>query len=105
MVWAMIFGAAAVTFVLRLSFLATVKPHFLSDRFRAALRFVPPAVFAAIVLPQVLIRDDAIVLTPDNPRVFAAAGAAVIAWLTRSVVGTIAGGMLLLWLAQWWRGS
>ena len=101
MVWAMIVGAGLVTFLMRFSFLGTVNPHALPERFRAALRFVPPAVLAAIVLPQVLIRDESVHLAPDNPRLLAAAAALAIAWFSKSVVWTLAGGMIALWAAQW----
>ena len=101
MVWAMIVGTALVTFLLRFSFLGTVNPHAMPERFRAALRFVPPAVLAAIVVPQVLIREEAIQLGPDNPRLLAALVAIAIAWFSKSVVWTLAGGMIVLWTAQW----
>jgi branched-subunit amino acid transport protein len=101
MVWALIFGAAAITFLLRLSFLGALKPHQLTPRVRAPLRFVAPALFAAIVVPQVLMRDDAIALTSDNLRLLAALAAAVVAWFTRSTAWTILGGMSALWLLQW----
>ena len=102
MVWAMILGTAAVTFLLRFSFLGTVKPHTLSPRFLEALRLVPPAVFAAIVVPQALIRNDAIDLAPDNPRLLATIAALGVAWFTRSVTWTLVGGMVALWIVQWW---
>jgi len=102
MVWAIILGTAAVTFALRLSFLATVKPHGLPPRFREVLRFAAPAVLAAIVLPQVLVRGDSVDLSYDNPRLLAALVAVGVALATRSVVWTIVLGMVTLWLAQWW---
>ena len=101
MVWAMIVGAGLVTFLMRFSFLGTVNPHALPEPFRAALRFVPPAVLAAIVVPQVLIRDEAVHVAPDNPRLLAALAALAIAWLSKSVGWTLVGGMLALWAAQW----
>lgn len=101
MIWAMILGTAAVTFLLRFSFLGTVRPHGMPPLVREALRYVPPAVFAAIVLPQVLMHGGALHLGVDNPRLAAAVVAVVIAWFTRSVVATIGGGMAALWLAQW----
>jgi branched chain amino acid efflux pump len=102
MVWAIIFGAAAVTLLMRLSFLGTVKPHALPSRVREALRFAPPAVLAAIVLPHVLIRAEALDVSYDNPRLLAALVAIGVAWASRSVVWTIVAGMVALWLAQWW---
>jgi branched-subunit amino acid transport protein len=103
MVWLMILGTAAVTFLLRFSFLGTVKPHALAPRFLEALRYVPAGVFAAIVAPQVLIRDAAIDLAPDNPRLLAALAALAVAWFTRSVTWTLVGGMVALWVVQWVR--
>jgi branched-subunit amino acid transport protein len=97
----MIFGAAAVTLAMRLSFLGTVKPHALPPRVREALRFAPPAVRAAIVLPHVLIRAEALAVSYDNPRLLAAVVAIGVAWASRSVVWTIVAGMVALWIAQW----
>jgi branched-subunit amino acid transport protein len=102
MVWLMILGTGVATFLLRFSFLGTVKPHSLAPQFLAALRYVPAAVFAAIVAPQVLIRDEAIDLAPDNPRLLAALAALAVAWFTRSVTWTLVGGMVALWVVQWW---
>jgi branched-subunit amino acid transport protein len=104
MVWAMILGAAAITFLLRFSFLGTLQPEAIPRRARELLRFVPPAVLAAIVVPALAIRDGAIVLAATNPRPLAAAVALIVAWVTRSVIWTIAAGMAALWLAQWWLG-
>jgi branched-subunit amino acid transport protein len=102
MVWAMIFGAAAITFLLRFSFLGTLKPDAIPPRVREVLRFVPPAVLAAIVVPALVIRDGAIQLAMSNPRPAAALVALIVAWLTRSVIWTIAAGMAALWLLQRW---
>ena len=102
MVWAMICGAAAITFLLRFSFLGTLQPDAIPPRVREVLRFVPPAVLAAIVVPALAIRDGAIQLAVSTPRPAAALVALVVAWLTRSVIWTIAAGMAALWLAQWW---
>ena len=101
MVWAMIAATALVTLALRFSFFGTLKPHALPERLRAALQYAPPAVFAAIVLPQVLVRDGALDAGLDNPRIAAALVAIAVARLTRSMVWTIVAGMLALWVAQW----
>lgn len=101
MVWAMIAATALVTLALRFSFLGTLKPHALPRRLRAALQYAPPAVFAAIVVPQVLVRDGVLETGLDNPRIAAALVAIVVARLTHSMVWTIVAGMLALWVAQW----
>jgi branched-subunit amino acid transport protein len=104
MSWLLIVAVAAVTFGTRFVFIATLKPHSLPHAVRTALGHVAPAVLAAIVVPQILYRGDVLDAGLDNPRVLAAVAAFAIAWFTRSILGTIAGGMSVLWLAQWLLG-
>jgi branched-subunit amino acid transport protein len=101
MTWILIVAVALVTFLMRLSFIATITPHAMPARLQALLRYIAPAVLAAIVLPAVLIRAESLQVGFDNPRLLAAAAAFAIAALTKSVVGTIVGGMAVLWTLQW----
>lgn len=91
-----------VTFLIRLSFIAF--GHHLPDdpRIAAVLRYVPPAILGALIAPEILSVDGGVSLTPDNPRLWAAVVALLVARLTRSVLATIAAGMLALWVAQAW---
>ena len=91
-----------VTFLIRLSFIAF--GHHLPDdpRIAAVLRYVPPAILGALIAPEILSVDGGISLTSANPRLWAALVALIIARLTRSVLATIAAGMLALWAVQAW---
>lgn len=66
------------------------------------LSFVPVAVMAALLGPDVLVRDNALALSLDNSSLLVAVPALVVSWWTRSFFGTIAfsmGGVALLrWL-------
>ncbi len=65
------------------------------------LRFVAPAVFAALVAPAVLLHDQAFALLPAaNPQALATMLALAAAWRTRSVAATVVVGMMALWLLQ-----
>ncbi len=99
--WLLIVVVSAVTFAMRIAFIATLKPHAVPPAVREVLAYVAPAVLAAIVVPPVLIRGGALEAGLDNPRLVAAAAAFAIAWFTRSVVGSIVGGMGTLWAMQW----
>ena len=92
--------AGLITFGIRLSFIALLGKVELPPVLSRALRFVPPAVLSAIILPEVLVRDGAVDLHPANPRLVAGVLAALVAWRTRNVVLTIAVGMAALWTAQ-----
>lgn len=98
--WLTILGAGLCTWLLRLSFIElwqwiSVPP--LLDR---ALRYVPPAVLAALVVPALVRSGGAIDLSPDNLRLVAGIAAAAVAWFSRSVLLTLATGMGMLWFLE-----
>lgn len=92
--------AGLVTFAIRLSFIALLGKVALPPILTRALRFVPPAVLSAIILPELVMRDGALDLRPVNARLLAGVLAAVVAWRTRNVLLTIAVGMAALWALQ-----
>ena len=90
------------TYLTRLSFVAAVGDRQLPDWVQVPLRYVAPAILAAIVAPAVMLLDDSIALTPGpNPRFLAAVIAGVVAWRFRSIVAVMAAGMGSLWLLDW----
>jgi branched-subunit amino acid transport protein len=98
--WLVILGVAACTYLLRASFILFADPHRFPKRFRQALTFVPPAVLAAIVAPGLLLQDGSLALGADNPRWIAGVVAIVVGAKSRSMLATIATGMVVLWLLQ-----
>lgn len=98
-VWAVIVAIGVVTFCLRYSFVYLFgRVDAVPPRFRAALRYVPPAVLAALVAPALL--GPAATGAPGplvTARTVAAAAAAVAAWYTGSTLATIVVGMVVLW--------
>ncbi|MBK8891817.1 MAG: AzlD domain-containing protein [Dechloromonas sp.] len=89
-----------VTFLIRLSFIAF--GHHLPDdpRITAVLGYVPPAILGALIAPEIAAVGGSISLSSENPRLWAALVALLVARLTRSVLATIAAGMLALWAIQ-----
>jgi branched-subunit amino acid transport protein len=63
-----------------------------------ALRFVPPAVLTAIIVPELLYRDGQIDVALTNVRLLAGLIAIVVAWRTKSALFTIGVGMIALWV-------
>ena len=100
--WVMVLLMGAGTYAIRLSLLVFVDHRALPPAARDALRFVTPAVLAAIILPAVAYRggDGAFEVGFGNERVVAALVAAAVAWPTRSAWPTIAAGMVVLWALQ-----
>jgi branched-subunit amino acid transport protein len=98
--WLAIFGAGAATFALRLSFIALLGRIRIPPPVGRALRFVPAAVLTAVVVPLLFYDDGALDVSLGNERLLAGLVAALIAWRTRSVLFTLAGGMATLWTLQ-----
>jgi branched-subunit amino acid transport protein len=95
--WATIAVAGAGTYLIRLSFLAVARRfRDLPPRVERALSLIPPAVLAALVAPSVLVVDGNVDLL--NARAAAAAFAAAVGYLTKSVVATLVVGIGALML-------
>jgi branched-subunit amino acid transport protein len=98
--WLAIFGAGAVTFALRLSFIVLLERIRIPPTFRRALRFVPAAVLTAVVIPLLFYKNGVLEVSLGNERLLAGLVAVLIAWRTRNVLLTLGGGMAMLWTLQ-----
>ena len=89
------------TYLERLSFIGIIGNRDLPEWALQPLRYVAPAVFAALVAPAVLLVDGNLAVLPaTNPRALATVIALLVAWRTKSVAATIVVGMAALWLLQ-----
>ena len=97
MIWFLIILSGLITFSMRFIFLTPAMPANLSPLMLTAMRLVPIAVLWTIVVAEVFLQNGAIAELSTNVRLYAALGAAVIVMVTKSVIGTIIGGMSLYW--------
>jgi branched-subunit amino acid transport protein len=100
--WTVILVVGALNFLSRLSFIALFAHFEMPPMVARGLRFVPAAMLTAIVVPAVVFTaPGTLVFSYANPKVIAAAVAAVVAWRSRNAVATMSIGMLALWVSQW----
>lgn len=99
--WWVIIGMGVITFALRLSLIAVAGRLAIPGIVEKGLRFAPAAVLSAIVFMEVLQPAGRLDVSPGNARLVAGIAAIIIAYRTRNVLLTIAGGMLILWILQW----
>ncbi|MDK1044509.1 MAG: AzlD domain-containing protein [Anaerolineales bacterium] len=97
-IWLIIVGGTILTYLVRLSFTVLVPPDRLSPIFSRGLAYIPPAVLAAIVLPELLLMEGEITISFANPELVSGIMAALVAWRLKSTWVTIATGMVALWL-------
>jgi branched-subunit amino acid transport protein len=101
-VWLTILGLTVVTIVTRGFFLLLGERLELPERLRRALGYAPGAALAAIIVPEVLGAGTAggLDVSPGNPKLVAAIVASLFYAATRSMLGTIAAGMLAFTLMR-----
>ena len=89
-------GMALVTYFTRYAMIAALGRE-VPPLLRRWLRYVPPAVLAALVVPAALAPQGNLEI---GLRAWAVVVGAVIAWRTRSVLWTILGGLAIFWLLR-----
>ena len=97
-IWLTILVMGLVTFLTRLSFIMAWGRIEMPEWVRRALRYVPPAVLSAIILPELLRPGgEPIDISWQNERLLAGLVAAVVAWRTRNALLTIVIGLAVFW--------
>lgn len=99
-IWLVFLLGGLLTFGMRFSFIYLFGKYEIPETLRRALRFVPPAVLSAIVVPELLIQSNRLDLSLTNFRLLAGIVAVLVAWKTRNTLLTILAGMIALLLLQ-----
>jgi len=97
-VWLVILGGMVATYLTRLSFIVLIPADRVPRVLRRGLKYIPPAVLSAILLPELVIRNGTLDLALSNDRLMAGIIAALVAWRLKNTWLTIATGMVALWL-------
>ena len=96
--WLVVLAAALGTYALRVSFVALFgRVDEVPARVQRVLAFVPPAVLAALVLPELVRHGETLSVSLANDRLVAGVVAAVVAWKTEDMLATVVVGMLALY--------
>ena len=100
-IWLVMLLGGLFTFGMRFSFIYLLGRFEIPGTARRALRFVPPSVLTAIVVPELCVRSGEIQLSLTNFRLLAGVLAVLVAWRTRNTLLTILAGMLALVMLEW----
>lgn len=95
---------AIVLLVIKGLFLCFIPRSKVPAFFERSLRYIPPAVLAALVAPSILYANSTGGPLLSFPRIAAGIIAFGIALRTRSIIVTILTGMVLLWLFSYLAG-
>jgi branched-subunit amino acid transport protein len=99
-IWVVMLFGGLLTFGMRLSFIYLFGRFEIPEVIRRALRFVPPAVLSAIILPQLFMPSGYLDFSMSNHRWPAGLIAVIVAILTKNTLLTILAGMAALLILQ-----
>jgi branched-subunit amino acid transport protein len=97
-VWLVILGGMLVTFLTRFSFIGLLPAERLPPLLRSGLRFVAPAVLAAIIAPALLLPAGVLDVSLRNYQLLAGLAALAVAVRFRRLWLTIAVGLAAFWI-------
>lgn len=100
-IWVIMLAGGLLTFATRLSFIFVFSHARIPDWLLRGLRYVPTAVLAALITPEIFLPGGHFDLSFHNTRLLAGMAAALVAWRTRNAMLTILVGMAALFLLQW----
>jgi len=94
--WLTMIMLGILTFSIRLSFIVILDRWETPPILQRALRFVPIAVLAAIIVPELVMPGGMLNISFTNLRLLAGIVAMLVAWKTKNIVWTIVAGMGVL---------
>jgi branched-subunit amino acid transport protein len=99
-IWLVFLLGGLLTFGMRFSFIYLFGKYEIPETLHRALRFVPPAVLSAIVVPELVIQSNRLDFSLTNFRLLAGIVAVLVAWKARNTLPTILAGMAALLILQ-----
>jgi branched-subunit amino acid transport protein len=94
-------GMALVTLAVRYPLLVLLGRIPRPEPIFRALKYVPPAVLTAIIVPAVLYKDERLVISPTNDYLVAGIISVVVAWRSKNLLLTIIIGMAVFLGWRW----
>lgn len=103
-IWLVMITGGLLTFAIRLSFIYLFEKIRLPELVREGLRFVPPAVLSAILVPELVLHSGRLDLSLGNERLLAGLVAIAVGWWSRNFFLTMLAGAAALLILQLLQG-
>lgn len=103
-IWLVMIAGGLLTFVIRFSFIYLFGKIQIPGLVQRGLRFVPPAVLSAILVPELFLHSGRLDVSLGNERLLAGLIAIAVGWWRRSFLLTILAGLAALLVLQFLAG-
>ena len=94
-IWLLIIGLTLITQLMRSTFLLFGDRFRLPERVQHGLRYAPVCALIALITPELFVNQGALDISMSNPKLVAGIVAALSTLVLRSMIATIALGMLV----------
>jgi len=99
MIWAAIIFSGIITYATRFLPLSNFMPNKLPRFIQQGLQYVSIAVLTPIIINSVLIDNDSLIID-NNPKIYAAIVALIVALVTKSIPLTLILGLAIIWIFE-----
>ena len=98
MTWSSVIAAGILTYITRMTMITLVDRKVLGLKLKQVLRYVPSAVFPAIIFPAIFYNDYGNLIELTDPKIYGAIVAIVVGYLSRNIIATIISGLISYWI-------
>jgi len=98
MIWFWILLAGVVTFLTRYSMITLINPKTLNKTYKEVLKYVPSAVFPAIIFPAIFLDQKGYFLDISSPQIWGFVIAVMFGYFFNSIILTIVSGLVSFWI-------
>ena len=99
MIWTAIIFSGIITYATRFLPLSNLMPKKLQRFIQQGLQYVSIAVLTPIIINSVLIDNDSLIID-NNPKIYAAIVALIVALVTKSIPLTLILGLAIIWIFE-----
>jgi branched-subunit amino acid transport protein len=100
-IWLVMLAAGLITYTIRLSFIYLFGKFQVPGLVQRSLRFVPPAVLSAILVPELFMRSGHLDISLANTRLLAGLAAIAVGAWKKNTLLTIVTGMAVLLVLEY----
>lgn len=99
MIWTAIIFSGIITYATRFIPLSNFVPKKLPRFIQQGLQYVSIAVLTPIIINSVLVDNDSLIID-NNPKIYAAIVALIVALVTKSIPLTLISGLAIIWIFE-----
>ena len=97
-IWISIIIAGVINYLTRLGSVLIIKPEKMGEKTKQLLKYVPSAVFPAIIFPATFLNDSGNLVLINDPKVIGISIAFIVGIISKSLIITIMSGLISFWI-------